>query len=116
MNSQFRMLQDSVEHDNPADYYNTVIKIAKKRAFVDAILTTTAASDIFAEDVEETEEISPEKIAENLINDCSSLEQLETLWNKINSLTKKRKQVLSKSVNDNKAEGKLFDENASTNE
>lgn len=42
-----------VEHDNPADYYNTVLKMAKKRAHVDAILTATAASDIFTQDVEE---------------------------------------------------------------
>jgi hypothetical protein len=42
-----------IEHDNPADYYNTVLKMAKKRAQVDAILTATAASDIFTQDVEE---------------------------------------------------------------
>lgn len=42
-----------VEHDNPADYYNTVKKMAKKRAFVDAVLTVTAASDIFTQDVED---------------------------------------------------------------
>lgn len=42
-----------VEHDNPADYYNTVLKIAKKRAQVDATLTVTAASDIFTQDVED---------------------------------------------------------------
>jgi hypothetical protein len=42
-----------VEHDNPADYYNTVKKIAKKRAFVDAVLTVTAASDIFTQDIED---------------------------------------------------------------
>jgi len=42
-----------VEHDNPADYYNTVLKMAKKRAHVDAILTVTAASDIFTQDIEE---------------------------------------------------------------
>lgn len=42
-----------VEHDNPADYYNTVMKMAKKRAHVDAILTATAASDIFIQDVED---------------------------------------------------------------
>ena len=41
-----------VEHDNPADYYNTVKKIAKKRAYNDAILTSTAASDIFVPDDE----------------------------------------------------------------
>lgn len=44
---------DRVEHDNPADYYNTVLKMAKKRAHVDAIITATAASDIFAQDLED---------------------------------------------------------------
>ena len=39
-------LGEKIEHDNPADYYNTVLKMAKKRAHVDAILTATAASDI----------------------------------------------------------------------
>lgn len=45
-----------VEHDNPADYYNTCLKMAKKRALVDATVTRTAASDIFTQDVEEIEE------------------------------------------------------------
>jgi hypothetical protein len=44
---------EKVEHDNPADYYNTCLKMAKKRAHVDAILTATAASDIFTQDVED---------------------------------------------------------------
>lgn len=44
---------DKVEHDNPADYYNTCLKMAKKRAHVDAIITATACSDIFTQDVEE---------------------------------------------------------------
>ena len=44
---------EKVETDNPADYYNTVLKMAKKRALVDAVLTTTAASDIFTQDLEE---------------------------------------------------------------
>ena len=41
--------------DNPdiADTYNTVMKMAKKRAFVDAVKSTTAASDIFTQDVED---------------------------------------------------------------
>lgn len=42
-----------VERDNPADCYNTCEKMAKKRAHVDAILTATAASDIFTQDVED---------------------------------------------------------------
>ena len=44
---------EKAETDNPADHYNTVLKMAKKRALVDAVLTTTAASDIFAQDLEE---------------------------------------------------------------
>ena len=47
---------DKVEHDNPADYYNTVLKMACKRALVAATLTATAASDIFTQDVEELAE------------------------------------------------------------
>lgn len=50
---------DRAEHDNPADYYNTVLKMAKKRAHVDAILTATAASDIFTQDVEDMPEVIP---------------------------------------------------------
>jgi hypothetical protein len=50
---------EMVEHDNPADYYNTVLKMGKKRAHVDAILTATAASDIFTQDVEDMPEVIP---------------------------------------------------------
>jgi hypothetical protein len=43
------------ENQDPADQYNTVLKMAKKRALVDAVLTATAASDIFAQDLEDLE-------------------------------------------------------------
>lgn len=46
-------IAERVEHDNPADYYNTILKMAKKRAHIDAILTATAASDIFTQDLED---------------------------------------------------------------
>lgn len=48
---------DKIEHDNPADYYNTVLKMAKKRAHIDAVLTATAASDIFTQDIEDMPEV-----------------------------------------------------------
>ncbi|MDD4984158.1 MAG: hypothetical protein PHQ43_00015 [Dehalococcoidales bacterium] len=50
---------EKVEHDNPADYYNTCLKMAKKRALVDACLTVTAASDIFTQDIEDMPEVIP---------------------------------------------------------
>lgn len=52
---------EKVEHDNPADHYNTVLKMAKKRAHVDSVLTATAASDIFTQDIEELTQDEPEK-------------------------------------------------------
>jgi hypothetical protein len=43
-----------------ADQANTVLKMAKKRAQIDAILTATAASDIFTQDLEDMpEELRP---------------------------------------------------------
>lgn len=38
---------------NPADIANTVLKMAKKRALVDMVLSVTAASDIFTQDLED---------------------------------------------------------------
>lgn len=44
------------EIDNATDYYNTCLKMAKKRAQVDATLTITAASDLFEQDLEDLQE------------------------------------------------------------
>jgi hypothetical protein len=45
---------EKMENPDIADQYNTVLKMAKKRAYVDGILSATAASDIFTQDVEDT--------------------------------------------------------------
>lgn len=42
---------------NPHDLANTILKMAKKRALVDAILTVCAASDIFTQDLDEMGEV-----------------------------------------------------------
>jgi hypothetical protein len=41
---------------NPPDLANTVLKMAKKRALIDAVLTVTAASDCFTQDIEDLPE------------------------------------------------------------
>jgi len=46
---------------NQADVANTVLKICKKRALVDGILTVTGASDIFTQDIEDLPEELLEK-------------------------------------------------------
>lgn len=42
-----------VENPDIADCYNTILKMAKKRAQVDATISVTAASDIFFQDTED---------------------------------------------------------------
>ena len=44
-----------VANPDIADTYNTVLKMADKRALVAAVLNATAASDLFTQDVEDTE-------------------------------------------------------------
>ena len=44
---------DRIENPDLADTFNTVLKMAKKRALVDATLTATAASDLFTQDLED---------------------------------------------------------------
>lgn len=44
---------EKLENPDIADVYNTCRKMAKKRALIDAVLTVTAASDIFVQDVDE---------------------------------------------------------------
>lgn len=44
---------ERVENPDPADQYNTVLKMAVKRAYVAAVITATATSDILDQDLEE---------------------------------------------------------------
>src|SRR6185312_3728094 len=51
---------------NPADVGNTILKMAKKRAQVDAVITATAASDIFTQDIEDLpDEVVAEIVGQN---------------------------------------------------
>jgi hypothetical protein len=43
---------EKAENPDIADVYNTVLKMAKKRAYIDGILSATGASDIFTQDLE----------------------------------------------------------------
>ena len=58
MESKYRYRKDKrtnkrFENTDIADVYNTVLKMAKKRALVDAVKSTAAASDIFTQDIED---------------------------------------------------------------
>ncbi len=95
-----------IENENIADVYNTVLKMAKKRAFVDAILTSTAASDIFTQDVEEivenikayegeSEEAEYEEVKENT-QEQPQEEQTPANGNRITEKQRKRMFAIAK--------------------
>ena len=46
-------LGEKAENPDPADQFNTILKMAKKRSLIDAVLTGTGASDIFTQDIED---------------------------------------------------------------
>lgn len=48
--------QDMQVRTNPADQENTILKMASKRAYIQAVLNATAASDMFTQDVEDLPE------------------------------------------------------------
>jgi len=99
---------------NPADLSNTILKMAKKRAQVDAVLTATAASDIFTQDIEDlpkeyVQEMAGARSAGAKLQDCTAdndlLKSLEDAakkgWADLQSLWKtlsdtQRKEVGSK--------------------
>jgi len=65
MEKKYRYRKDErgqkIEHEDIADVYNTVLKMAKKRAHVDATLTVTGAGDMFTQDLIEEDEDQPNR-------------------------------------------------------
>jgi hypothetical protein len=49
---------------NQSDIANTVLKMAKKRALVDAVLTITGASDCFSQDLDDMDDTTREAVTE----------------------------------------------------
>jgi hypothetical protein len=64
-NWQGRTEKQQQVRTNPADVRNTILKMAKKRAMVDAVLTVTAASDIFTQDIEDLPDELRDQVAED---------------------------------------------------
>ena len=60
-------VEGRVPNEDIADQYNTVLKMANKRSLVAAVLNTTAASDIFTQDIEDavvrTEDVPPAEVS-----------------------------------------------------
>jgi ribosomal protein L37AE/L43A len=60
---QFKANSEKIENPDPADCYNTIAKMAQKRALVAATLIATGASDIFSQDLEDMPEFQPDRAA-----------------------------------------------------
>lgn len=65
---QGKIEQKKQVRTNPADVANTILKMAKKRAQVDAVITVTAASDIFTQDIEDL----PDELYQEIADDARS--------------------------------------------
>ena len=63
MEKKYRYRKDEkggkIENEDIADVYNTVLKMAKKRAQVDATITVTGAADIFTQDLIDEDDDTP---------------------------------------------------------
>lgn len=61
-----KVFENEQVRTNPADVRNTILKMAKKRALVDAVLTVTAASDCFTQDIEDLPDELQAEIADSV--------------------------------------------------
>ncbi|WP_243149496.1 hypothetical protein [Clostridium niameyense] len=54
-----------------ADLVNTILKMAKKRAFIDAVLQVASLSDVFTQDLEEMQEFIQQEQVQNIDEDSA---------------------------------------------
>lgn len=66
----------SFQHQDPYTIVNTVLKMAKKRALIDAVLSATRASGLFTQDVENSPKHPPIKRGDELATKL----QLQTIF------------------------------------
>jgi len=80
-----------IENPDIADEYNTVLKMAKKRAYIDATLTVSGVSDLFTQDIDEKLEHNGEKETQHEQQQQTQTQnkEWETLYNKVKILLQK---------------------------
>lgn len=71
--------EPSFQHQNPFTNVNTVLKMAKKRALIDAILSATRASGIFTQDIEDFQQKKSIKGGDELVTDRQLLKIIELI-------------------------------------
>ena len=64
-----------IENEDPADQWNTVLKMAKKRALVDAVLGIGACSDLFTQDLDDIKNNKSAQKGEPVMADFTELDE-----------------------------------------
>lgn len=72
----------SFNHQNPFTIVNTVLKMAKKRALIDAILSATRSSGLFTQDIEDF----PKQINIKGVDEQSTKFQLQTIYRLVSEI------------------------------
>lgn len=103
---------------NYKDVANTVLKMAKKRALVDATLTATAAGDVFTQDLEDMEpltresildaEILPKSTAPKASNGTVSLQEIKDAVNMLSYEKDREKKQLGTKIKEEENGKKSF--------
>ncbi len=75
---------------NPLGNANTILKIAKKRAHVDAVLTGLGASNVFTQDLEDMEDVPTQNKQDTKPVPNASKKQIDYLLDLIDKLAKKQ--------------------------
>lgn len=72
--------------ENPDSLANTIIKISKKRAFMDAIIGVSGVSDIFTQDLEDDETIAKLKVDKTTKVNKLTKENIKTIYATLGAL------------------------------
>ena len=93
--------EKNVWNSNPWVFQNTILKMAKKRAHVDAVLTGLGASNVFTQDLEDLEEIHQEKEAPTPAVEPvteKQLKMLRVLIKQVAQLTETNEEEIKKEI------------------
>ncbi len=97
---------------NPLKFHNNILKIAKKRAHVDAVLTSLGASNVFTQDIEDFEASDFEDTATN--DEPMTPKQMELIAMLIDKYSKKHSKTKEEVVENIKTKYGLSDINELT--
>lgn len=75
-----------IKGENPDSLANTIMKISKKRAFMDAIIGVSGVSDIFTQDLEDDETIKKLKVDKTTKVNKLTKENIKTIYATLGAL------------------------------